>query len=169
MTDLNEKINAQGLYLKALHYCGRYGASTEKVRMILQRHIARHAKNQSDKARASEFIPAVLERITEEGFINDDTFTAARLHARLNRGDSLAMVKMRLHSQGINRETITNALEKLTEQDPDAEYRALQIYASKRSFTRATNHHEDRQKATQKLRAQGFPFDLITRFFDEKS
>ena len=158
-----------GFNLKALHYCGRYGASTEKVRMILQRHIARHAKNQTDSARASEFISAVLERITEEGFINDDNFATARLHARLNRGDSLAMVKMRLHSQGIKRETITNALEKLAEQDPDAEYRSLQIYASKRNFIRTTNHHEDRQKAIQKLRAQGFPFDLITRFFDEKS
>ena len=160
---INPKITENGLYQKAIYHAARYGGSSNRLKEILHRHIKKHADDESEAGQARLLIPEIIEALQQEKFIDDAKFVEVRCASRFAKGDSLMMLRMKLYQQGINSEMIDDMFAQMAQDNPDAEFEALQIYAGKRKL-----HLQDDVSAEQKLRNRGFPYMLIKRYFAER-
>ncbi len=171
--DLPETLNYTGLYRKALSYCSLYGGTRKRVAQILTRYIRKHATNETEITLSQQLIPDILTRITQEKFIDDASFTQARINTRLRKGDSFILLKTRLSQQGVTPEDINHAFVELLKEESDAEYYALQNYARKHGIgcDQKNRNIEISErikiKQTQKLMMHGFPSALIQRFWQQ--
>ncbi len=160
---INPKITQNGLYQKAIYHAARYGGSANRLKEILHRHIKKHANDEVESGQACLLIPDIIETLQQEKFIDDAKFVEARCASRFAKGDSLMMLRMKLYQQGIPSQMIDDMFAQMIEDNPDAEFEALQIYANKRKL-----HLQDDESAEQKLRNHGFPYMLIKRYFAER-
>ena len=165
-------LDEQKLYQKALHYVGHYGSSSGRVTQILQKYCQKYSDNADEYQQISALIPDILARLAEDNFIDDQRFIEARFHSRLGKGDSLIMLRQKLHQQGISVKDMNQSLPILQETYPDAEYQALETYAKKRKLLHGIVadtpvDYQHKQYITQKLLQHGFPYQLIQAFMTE--
>ncbi len=161
--ETNPRITQSGLYRRALHHAGRYGGSANRLKEVLQRYIKKYADDETEERRAYLLIPDIIDKLQQGKFIDDEKFVEVRCASRFGKGDSLMMVKMKLYQQGIESDMIDSMFSQMMEDNPDTEFDALQIYASKRKL-----HLQTDETAEQKLRNRGFPYMLIKRYFAER-
>lgn len=115
----------------ALAYLARYSASTAHLRRVLQRKAERRIARWDeapDAATVAEAIDTAIARATDLGLLNDTEYAAATARTLRRRGDSLAKIRARLQSKGVEPETIAAAVALLE----DDEETAAERYAQRR-------------------------------------
>ena len=158
----------------ALHYLGRYTATSAQLRRIMNRRIDRSlAVHGGDRAEAAEWLDELVGQLVEAGYLNDRAYALARCEELAARGASARMIRVKLRAKGLKSEDIDKALEALTEASEDPELQAAVAYARRRRlgpFRRGDSpDYSGRRKEYAALARQGFPMGLVRKVIDAAS
>ncbi len=152
----------------ALHYLGRYAASTARLRQVITRRIRRSAKaNEFDPEPLLDELERVIAMLTRTGLLNDAVFAEGRVRSLNRRGGSRRQIAAKLSAAGVAREMTTSALAGMEEEMPDAEFAAATAFAKRRRLGayRALRDEtpERRRKDLMAMARAGFALDLARR------
>jgi regulatory protein len=152
----------------ALHYLGRYAASTARLRQVMTRRIRRSAKaNELDPEPLLQELERVVAMLTRTGLLNDASFADGRVRSLHRRGGSRRQIAAKLGAAGVAQATTAQALAGLEDELPDAEFSAALAYAKRRRLGafRATPDEspERRRKDLMAMARAGFALDLARR------
>ena len=152
----------------ALHYLGRYAASTTRLRQVLKRRIHRSAKeNELDPQPLLEELERVVAMLIRTGLLNDASFAEGRVRSLNRRGGSRRQIAAKLGAAGVAQATTAKALAGLEEELPDAEFAAAIAYAKRRrlgAFRAQRDESPDRRRKDLMAMARaGFALDLARR------
>jgi regulatory protein len=148
----------QRLMNKAVHYLGRYSASRQRLREVLQRFAMRklEAHEEAEVARA---IDAVLDDCIRLGYVDDAALSRARSNRR--SGGSALAIRRSLAEHAIGQDLADEALAAADESTSDGELAAALRLAARRRigpyFTREGDDDTYRKQLASLARA-GFSF-----------
>ncbi|NKD85892.1 RecX family transcriptional regulator [Haematospirillum jordaniae] len=168
-------LGVESLMKAALHYLERFAASRDGVRRVLERRVARSDPAENMDAEAvSSAITAVLDRLTDLGYLDDAFFAESRARSLVARGVSARGVRSRLRQKGVSPELVEQAMSDLAadraghgEIDPDLT--AAVIFARRRRIgpwgdpeSRSARRYRDMAA----LARRGFGTDVIRHILD---
>lgn len=162
------KLKPADLKDAALHYLGRYAASTRRLRQVLTRRIQRSAKEHDlDPQPLLDELERVVAMLTRTNLLNDTTFAEGRVRSLNRRGGSRRQIAAKLAAAGVAQATTKEALAGLEEDLPDAEFLAACAYAKRRRLgafrTPLDTTPERRRKDLMAMARAGFALDLARR------
>ena len=150
----------QRLMNKAVHYLGRYSASRQRLREILQRFAMRKLEAY-EEAEVTRAIEAVLDDCIRLGYVDDTTFALSRARSKRRSGGSALAIRRSLAENAISRDLADKALAAADEPTSDGELvAALRLAARRRIgpyFTRESDDDTYRKQLASLARA-GFSF-----------
>lgn len=124
----------------------------------------------------AEIVDAVLEKLKEYNYINDEEFAKSFAASRLRQKPvGRRVLKQKLALKKLDKETVETALEKAFEETPEADL--IEIAIAKRLRLKGKPEtREDSKKFYDYLLRQGFSYDLVSskmreiasRNFDEE-
>lgn len=153
------------------HYLDRYGASSEMLRRVLARRIARRCRSRDeDPAAHAGLIEETVARAQRAGLVDDARFAAARLRGLRRRGTSTRQAQARLAAKGIDAETIAATLAEEREAaegaeagEADTEAQAARAYARRRRlgpYRRPGTREANRERDLAAMARAGFSYAL---------
>jgi regulatory protein len=162
------KLAAADLQDRALHYLGRYAASTARLRQVLTRRIQLSARtHELDPAPLLAELEQVILRLTRTGLLNDTAFADMKARSLNRRGGSRRQIAAKLAASGVPQAERARAIVGLEEEMPDAERAAAVAYAKRRRLGvfRATpdDSPERRRKDLGAMARAGFAMDIARR------
>jgi regulatory protein len=152
----------------ALHYLGRYAASTARLRQVMTRRIKRSAKaNELDPEPLLQELERVIAMLIRTGLLNDQSFAEGRVRSLNRRGGSRRQIAAKLSAAGVNQATTAQALAGLEDELPDAEFAAAVAYAKRRRLgafrAQPDESPERRRKDLMAMARAGFALDLARK------
>ena len=155
----------------ALHYLGRYTATTEQFRRVMTRRIDRSlAHHGGDRAEALEALDRLVEQLCSEGYLDDVRYALARGEELHRRGSSHRAIRSKLGAKGLSGDLIDQALDRLAEDDEDPELSAAVAYARRRRIgpfrPGPPPDFAQRRREFSALARAGFPLGLARRVVD---
>ena len=162
------KLKSADLQDRALHYLGRYAASTARLRQVLTRRIQLSAEAHGfDPAPLLVELEQVIVRLTRAGLLNDTAFAETKAQSLNRRGGSRRQIAAKLAVAGVPQAERVRAIERLEEETPDAESAAALAYAKRRRLGvfRAIpdDSPERRRKDLAALARAGFAMEIARR------
>jgi regulatory protein len=162
------KLAAADLQDRALHYLGRYAASTKRLRQVLTRRIQLSAKaHEFDPAPLLAELEQVIARLTRTGLLNDTVFAEMKTRSLNRRGGSRRQIAAKLAASGVPQAERVLAIAALEAETPTAEYDAARAYARRRRLgtfrTTPDDSPERRRKDLGAMARAGFSLDLARR------
>lgn len=162
------KLKPADLKDAALHYLGRYAASTARLRQVMTRRIRNSAKaHDFDPAPLLDDLETVIEMLLRTGLLNDAAFAEAKTRSLNRRGGSRRQIAAKLTAAGVKNPEMKAALTSLEEEMPEAEFAAALAYARRRRL----GVHRDtpdlgperRRKDLMAMQRAGFAHDIARR------
>jgi len=162
------KLGIADLQDRALHYLGRYAASTQRLRQVLTRRIQLSAKaHELDPAPLLAELEQVIARLTRTGVLNDTAFAEMKTRSLNRRGGSRRQIAAKLAASGVPQAERARAIATLEADRPDAEYAAAIAYAKRRRLgafrAKADPSPERRRKDLGSMARAGFAMDVARR------
>ena len=162
------KLKPADLKDAALHYLGRYAASTGRLRQVFLRRIRNSAKvHDFEPEPLLDELERVIAMLTRTGLLNDASFAEGRVRSLNRRGGSRRQIAAKLAGAGVTRATASEALAGLEEEMPDAEFAAAAAYAKRRRLgvyrAQIDATPERRRKDLMAMARAGFALDLARR------
>jgi regulatory protein len=165
-----KKITETYLYNAGLHYLKRYTASTPHFQYIMMRKIKKSCAHHTDQdlETCKNLLIKTTEKLTEQGFLNDNQYTHGMITSYRKRGVSKKAIHAKLSQKGLSAELISETLEKIDtyaiENYKDPELDAALTHARKKRlgpFSRIKSLSEkDIQRALGSFARAGFSFDI---------
>lgn len=156
MAELNdwlEKSKQSKAYDRALNFLSYRPRSIKEVADYLRR-----------KEYGEPEVASVLERLKEQGFLNDRAFTQSWVeHRNLLKPSSKRRLIQELRQKGVSAEITGEVLSRI---DPAAETEAIKQIARKKI---ALAKYQDQRKLTEFLLRQGFDYPQIKLALEELS
>jgi len=172
----------------ALHYLGRFAASEQSLRKVLQNRIRKAAMADPGFAADSErqtqlraAIETIIEKHRRTGALNDKAYAEMKVRGLRRAGKSARAISQKLAAKGVGREVAAASLGggEESEGDPEAdELKAARIFARRKKLgpfraasatTSAVSAASDMQRkaAAQKdmaaMARNGFSYDVIRK------
>ncbi len=139
--------SASSAYNLALRFLGHRPRS--------RREVVNHLTNKGYRA---EIIEPVIARLTEHGLVDDAAFAASWIASRqATRPRSRYVLEQELFQKGLDRQTVTDALDELGE---EAQEQMLEDIINRR---RKLSQYQDNTRLMQYLSRQGFTYDQIKK------
>jgi regulatory protein len=162
------KLSPAGLKDAALHYLGRYAASTARLRQVLTRRIRRSATaHDFDPQPLLHELEHVIAMMTRTGLLNDASFAEMKARSLNRRGGSRRQIAGKLAAAGVGQSTAADALAQLHDEVPDAEFAAAMAFAKRRrlgAYRNPADLSPDRhRKDLMAMARAGFGFDMARR------
>ena len=133
----------QRLMNKAVHYLGRYSASRQRLREVLQRFAMRKLEAH-EEAEVASAIDAVLDDCIRLGYVDDAAFALSRARSKRRSGGSALAIRRSLAEHAIGRDLADEALAAADESTSDGELAAALRLAARRRigpyFTRESDN-----------------------------
>lgn len=151
------RLSEQSLTNVALHYLQRYSASRKGLRQMLERRVKRHVKEKGGDIESTvPMIAAVVERMVNDGYIDDARMAEAKAGSLHRAGKGVRVVRLKLRQKGIEADVIAQ----VTPTDHEKEFEAAQTLVRKKKLGRDP---ERRQKDLGVLMRGGFTYDVAKR------
>lgn len=116
-TDKPSSVSAERLEKAAYDYLGRYMASSETLRRVLERRVRRAASaGHVDVDAANQIIAGIILKCRQMGMVDDQRFADVRAVSLARRGDSPRAIEAKLAQKGIDPETARTALSRLADE-----------------------------------------------------
>jgi regulatory protein len=153
----------------ALHHLERYPSSTARLREVLERRAARSRElHAGDAAEHTEWIDAVVARLTDLGWLDDRAYARAVARRLRARGASRRLVESRLAQRGVAEDDRRAALE--AEDAPAAERAAAATFARRRRLGAHRSDPEERSARRERdlaaLARAGFSYEIACEALD---
>ncbi|PTW60242.1 regulatory protein [Breoghania corrubedonensis] len=148
------------LMRSAVAYLERYASSSENLRRVLERKVARAAyAHDRDASEFSEMIAAAVERCIQLGLVDDAAYAETRASSLRRRGASKRQIEAKLAAKGVAKRLI----ERVLAADETDETEAARRFARRRRLgpwrTRG-NRDDYRERDMAALCRAGFGFDV---------
>lgn len=155
----------------ALFYLERYASSSDSLRRVLLRRVARSAEvHGTDREEGAAEVERLISQLQQQGLLNDANYAEARARSLRRRGASAALVRARLAAKGISRDLIDGALEAVAEEEGErGELAAAIAFARRRRLGpwRAPEERAERRlRDLAALGRQGFGSSLARQVID---
>ena len=132
----------------------RYLAGREHSRLELERKLAPHVQEGED-------LPALLDYLQAQGFINEARVMESLLHQKAGRMGALRL-RQQLRAKGLDAEAVEQALTELQQRPEGSELERAQALWQKRFGQRPTDANE-RLRQMRFLATRGFSSDAVRR------
>lgn len=152
-----KKITPQRLKNIALYYLERYEASTQKLREVLRRRLAKAKLEQPIPSEAPKWIEEVIDEMIHLGYINDKRFTENTVRRLSEAGKSCSFIRTKLKLAGIEEENITEALSDTDE------------LASARLLVQKKHLGHDFKRDLARLARAGFSYEVAREALEDDS
>lgn len=158
------KITKTYLENAALHYLGRYAATSAQLITVLKRKIQRSAKFHGHTP--DEFYPLVdniIARYIQSGLLNDESYTQNRIHSLRRAGVSQKVIMLKLRQKGVSKDMVE---QHMSAQNAEDEHEAAVIFARKKHLgpykkTAKQDPRKENLKDMAKMARAGFSFEVI--------
>ncbi len=156
---------ATAAYLEraAIAYLERFGGTTERLRRVLEKRVARSVEELgTDPREGARALEQVLEKLARMGYVDDARFAASRVRTMRARGNSARALRATLARQGLDAALIERALEG----DPSDDLEAARALVRRRRLGphRPPEQREaERARDLAKLARAGFSYDVASR------
>lgn len=171
---------ADSAYLEkaALFYLQRFATSRAHLATVLARKVERRGLPEgTSKAEADTWIQAVVERMAELGYVDDEVYARARARTLLNRGKPQRVVRRALADKGIAEPLIDTVMTEMAEEMAAPDLCAAIRYVRRRRLGPARPPHrrpeagtEDGHRQFQKdlaaMARAGFSYDTAKTVLD---
>jgi regulatory protein len=154
----------------ALAYLERHASSSENLRRVLRRKLARRLRGSNNEVgdqSLSRLVDEVVARCIRSRLVDDALYAAGKVGSLRRKGGSARLIEARLAARGVDRTTIASAL---TENgDPaEAEWLAAHARARRRRIGpyRTGDRAAFRDRDMGALMRAGFAFDVARRIVD---
>lgn len=148
---------------------------SQKYLALVYRYLAIRNRSEKEirdylakKQASSEIIEAIIKKLYEQKFLNDETFARAWVKSRANfkpRGKRVLV--MELKQKGIEKELIQKILEEENEEIPDELTQAKSIIGKRIQKMEGSPRQEIYNKVGAFLARRGFGWDIIKKAIDE--
>ena len=119
----------------ALFYLEKYESSSENLRRILQRRIARAAmKGAEIPPQAPSWIDAVIAEVRRLGYVDDERFALSTAEKYRKAGKSANFIRQKLALAGVSPEIQQKALSADDQETQDGELQAALLLVKKRKL-----------------------------------
>jgi regulatory protein len=160
----------------ALHYLQRFATSSANLRRVLMRKVQRAAEaHGSDPAEGAAWVEALVARYQAAGLLDDRQYAAAKAASLQRRGTSSRAIRERLAVKGVDRDLISEAVDRLHEEE-GGDLAAAAAFARRRRLGpyrgvgvgggRPVDEGERRGKELAAMARAGFAFDTARRILD---
>jgi regulatory protein len=164
------KATADYLEKAAIHYLARHAASTEGLRRLLARKVARSAKDHgTDPDEGARQIETLLAKLTRQGFLDDRAFAAMKTASLHRRGTAPSRIRQTLAAKGVDADTAKAAVGALAEEFENPEHAAALALARRRRlgpFRAPERRQAMRDKDMASLARAGFAWDIVRQVFE---
>jgi len=164
------KVSATSLENAALYYLGRYATSSENLRQVLLRRVARAAKHHdTDEEACAVMIDELILRYVSNGLLDDTAYARAQCASLNRRGKSVRAIRGWLRQKGLGPDIIEKTLKVLGEEIVEPDLAAAIAYARRRRFgpyRMNTIAPETRDKELAALARSGFSYALARRIVE---
>lgn len=145
----------------ALAYVARFATSRGKLSRYLQRKL----RERGWAGEQEPDLPALVDRLARNGFVNDRAFAEAKTSSLLRRGYGRQRIRAQLGADGIGEEDRGTALEQAHEQAWSA---AMRFAERRRIGPYATVRADQggRAKALAAMMRAGHPLDVARRIVE---
>ena len=151
-----KKITPTRLKNIALYYLERYEASSQKLRDVLKRRLAKARLEQPVPPEAPKWIEEVIAEMVRLGYVNDKRFTENTVRRLSGAGKSRSFIRTKLKLAGIEEEEILEALSETDE------------LASARLFVQKKHLGHDFNRDLARLARAGFSYEIAREALEEK-
>jgi regulatory protein len=170
-------ITAKYLQNAAAFYLERYPTTSEGLRRVLNRRVAKARMLDAPVMdNVEQTIAAIVARFVDAGVIDDQAFAQTKARSLHRRGSSTRLTRQRLKHAGVDAETLDKALAGLDQEldtDPaERELQAARALARRRRlgpWRAAKDRKENRTRDLAALARAGFAYDLARRIIDAES
>lgn len=158
----------------ALHYLGRYTATTAQLRRVMTRRIDRSlAVHGGDRAEAIDQLETLIGELCEAGYLDDVRYAEVRADELHRRGTSLRGISAKLRQKGLAPSQIDGAIALIREEASDPDLVAALAYARRRRLG-PFRREEDADFARRRreygaLARAGFPSGIARRIVEAAS
>lgn len=150
-----KKITQARLKNIALYYLERYEASTQKLREVLKRRLAKARLEQTVPPKANQWVESILEEMVRLGYVNDKRFAENTVRRLSGAGKSRSFIRTKLKLAGIEEEEIMEALS-----DTD-ELAAARLMVQKKHLG------HDFKRDLARLARAGFSYEIAREVLEE--
>lgn len=126
-------LSEERLYQSALHYLGRYAASSASVRRVLRRRVTKYAEADGiDVETAHAWIEGIIQRLNRSGILDDAAYAEGRARSLFRRGLSVRMIRVKLAEKGLDRSMVDRAVDGLLAEHRNVDLKAALALARRR-------------------------------------
>lgn len=150
-----KKITQARLKNIALYYLERYEASTQKLREVLKRRLAKARLEQPVPPKANQWVESIIEEMVRLGYVNDKRFAENTVRRLSGAGKSRSFIRTKLKLAGIEEEEIMEALS-----DTD-ELAAARLMVQKKHLG------HDFKRDLARLARAGFSYEIAREVLEE--
>ena len=150
-----KKITPQRLKNIALYYLERYEASTQKLREVLKRRLAKARLEQPVPPEATTWIEEVIDEMVRLGYVNDKRFAENTVRRLSGAGKSRSFIRTKLKLAGIEEEEVMEALSDTDE------------LASARLLVQKKHLGHDFKRDLARLARAGFSYEIAREALEE--
>lgn len=171
------KVSAQSLENAALHYLGRFSASSAHLKRVLLRRVDRSIRvHGGDAAEGRRLVEALIERFCRSGLLDDAAYAAGKARSLRRRGTSRSVISRTLRAKGVTADQTDAAMAGLAaesgEDGGDAELAAAARLAQRKRlgpFRPKETRADLRQRDMAALARAGFGYDIARQIIDAES
>jgi regulatory protein len=154
----------------ALAYLERHASSSENLRHLLKRKLARRLRGADEEVGEdirSRLIGEVVAKCVRARLVDDALYAAGKVDTLRRKGGSARAIEARLSAKGVARATIAAALAE-TGDPAEAEWLAAHARARRRRMGpyRIADRAAFRDRDLAALARAGFAFDVVRRVID---
>ena len=152
----------------ALDYLAKFASSSAKLKTVLKRRIDRSARaHEDDPAPLMAEMERLLSELVAKKILNDAAFAEMKTKSLARRGGSKRKIEATLAASGVSRADTSNAIAKLREEEPEAEFAAAVAFAKRRRLgafrARTDDSPERRRKDLGAMARAGFAMDVAKK------
>ena len=151
---MNIKINLMNY---AINYLSKYSSSKKNLERVLKNKIARSNTEKKIKYDLYNNISAIITKIEDNKFIDDDAYTLSKIRSYAKQGKSKVFIKNYLLQKGVDKNIISNSIESYQNQNPNWEIESAIIFINKKKLIKSSENY---QKNLNKMSRAGFIYEI---------
>jgi regulatory protein len=127
------RASAKHLERAALYYLERYATSSDNLRRVLMRKVARSARaHDTDETAGRAMVEELIARFLELGLLDDARYAESQVRRLRRRGTSRRLIMARLWAKGLDATVIDEALRQFDDLSSEPEMAAACAYVQRR-------------------------------------
>lgn len=159
-----KKITPEYLKNSSLYYLSRFTTSSENLKRVLMRKVARSANHHgTDPKEGQLLIQEMITNYLRSGLLDDDAYAKAQATNLHNKGNSSRNIRSKLRQKGLESEVIELAVSALRNNYENPERVAAIRFAQRRRlgpFQKKELNDEIRKKQMATLARAGFSYKI---------